>query len=102
MSGEEISTDTTESKPNDTVCEGFGCSAKITTKVSVSVGLQGRVSLFLCDTCKTKFSGDKGISSRHNRKHKISTTGSTSPRKQNQFVETSLLKSIQGSTPTDG
>lgn len=44
-----------ESQSNDLICEGFGGSAKGTTKVSVKVGSLGRVSLFLCDTCKTKF-----------------------------------------------
>lgn len=59
MSTEEFSSRTTGSKSNDFLCEGFGCSAKVTTKVSVSVGLQGRVYLFLCDTCRARFSGDK-------------------------------------------
>jgi hypothetical protein len=40
------------------ICEGFGCSAKSTTKISVPVGEKGSIMLFLCDNCIMKFRTD--------------------------------------------
>jgi len=51
-----MSNNATSSEFNDFTCEGFGCYAKATTKVAARVGSKGTMFLFLCDSCKPKFS----------------------------------------------
>ncbi|MGB6672380.1 MAG: hypothetical protein WBE34_08100 [Candidatus Nitrosopolaris sp.] len=40
---------------NSVICEGVGCSAKATTKVTTRLGSDGTILLFLCDNCNSKF-----------------------------------------------
>jgi Rieske Fe-S protein len=41
------------------ICEHVGCDSKATLKMLVKVGKTGTISLFLCDSCKSRFSPHK-------------------------------------------
>jgi hypothetical protein len=38
------------------ICEGIGCYANATSKLSVKVGNKGQIILFLCEKCEPRFS----------------------------------------------
>ena len=40
---------------NNVICEGYGCSNKANTKISVKVGQVGTILLDLCTDCVKKF-----------------------------------------------
>jgi hypothetical protein len=43
---------------NNGICEAVGCFAKAKFKVPINVGTTGKISLFLCEDCRPKFSTD--------------------------------------------
>jgi hypothetical protein len=43
---------------NNGICEAVGCFTKAKFKVLINVGTTGKISLFLCENCRPKFSRD--------------------------------------------
>lgn len=41
---------------NISICDGFGCNKKFTSKIIVNAGKFGCITLQLCDSCSDKFS----------------------------------------------
>jgi hypothetical protein len=46
---------------NNVICEGYGCSNKANTKISVKVGQLGTILLDLCTGCVKKFDVNKNV-----------------------------------------
>jgi len=46
------------SEVNNSICEAIGCFAKAKFKVPINVGTIGKISLFLCENCRPRFSTD--------------------------------------------
>jgi hypothetical protein len=42
-------------------CEGLNCSSPAINEVRVKVGEKGAITLFLCETCRLKFEGDRTL-----------------------------------------
>ncbi len=53
-----MSNNTMSSEVNNSICEAVGCFAKAKFKVPINVGTTGKISLFLCENCKPRFSTD--------------------------------------------
>jgi uncharacterized protein YlaI len=53
-----MSNNTISSEVNNSICEAVGCFANAKFKVPINVGTIGKISLFLCESCKSRFSTD--------------------------------------------
>jgi hypothetical protein len=53
-----MSNNTMSSDVNNGICEAVGCFAKAKFKVPINVGTTGKISLFLCENCRPRFSTD--------------------------------------------
>jgi hypothetical protein len=53
-----MSNNTMSSDVNNSICEAVGCFAKAKFKVPINVGTIGKISLFLCENCRPRFSTD--------------------------------------------
>jgi hypothetical protein len=51
-----MSNKTISSEVNNGICEAVGCFAKAKFKVPINVGTTGKISLFLCENCRPRFS----------------------------------------------
>ncbi|MGA9170933.1 MAG: hypothetical protein WCF03_01870 [Nitrososphaeraceae archaeon] len=40
------------------ICEALGCYSKATGKITLKVGSKGTITLFLCESCKPRFSAN--------------------------------------------
>ena len=47
-----------DSQVNNSICEGYGCFNKATTKINVKVGQLGTILLEVCIDCIGKFDGN--------------------------------------------
>ncbi|MGA7369281.1 MAG: hypothetical protein WBX01_09135 [Nitrososphaeraceae archaeon] len=48
-------TDKLKDYPSNGICEADGCNAEAMIKITLKVGPNHRIQLFLCRTCKPKF-----------------------------------------------
>jgi len=50
-----MSQSTVQDEVNKKICESIGCFAKAAKEIEVHIGQQGKISLYLCNGCITKF-----------------------------------------------
>jgi hypothetical protein len=43
---------------SNNVCEAVGCNSKAKIKLTLRVGLKGRIPVFVCENCVSKFSAN--------------------------------------------
>ena len=44
---------------SENVCEAVGCNSKAKIKLTLRVGLKGRIPVFVCESCVSKFSANR-------------------------------------------